>query len=404
MPMPRSPRPVIRTNRDVAKAKLGWSKVSGRTGLYLVVDPPGKRHPTGLKRWMFRYKRPNGGWNEISVGHVSKGVDLDKVRAAWMEFQFRLRRREDPQDVRKISHGQRVTFAQCAEQFIAVHAPGRSESWLNNTRLNFSYATTLVKEAVGTIDQHMVKEAYTPLLKAGHWPSAQSALRTWKQLFDFAIADGSRGFANPAQWSIHKHLFGKRVIERKGHPGLPYSEMHAFMLKLRQHQPNSTEAIALELYILTVVRPNKEFLLMQWDEIDWDQQIWTVPAERMKMRIMHRQPLVARAMELLQLQRGRTNSLRYVFTGGSQEPLDNHRMLSFLRNTMNIPKEKADIHGFRKTFRTWCHKMRYDRDVCEMCLGHRIAKNPIEGAYLDPDEDLLIERREVMNAWAKHIG
>jgi hypothetical protein len=105
LPKPRKkpePRPVIYKDRDCAGAKVGWNRVHGCTGLYFVVDPPGKRHPDGLRRWMFRYQRPtNGRWNEIGVKHWP-AVTLDQVRAAWMEFQFRLRRGEDPQEIRAL--------------------------------------------------------------------------------------------------------------------------------------------------------------------------------------------------------------------------------------------------------------------------------------------------------------
>jgi integrase len=410
---PPKPRSVIRNNGDVAKAKwdvanakLRWHKVKGCTGYYLVCDPPGKRNPEGAKRWMFRYKNPSTGkWNELGDGHVSKGVTLEQAKAAWMDHQFHLREGRDPAKVRQISHGQRVTFAECAEMFIEVRGKGKSESWHHNAKLMlFKHGARLAKEAVGTIDSTLIEQAYAPLLKAGLWPSARMALTTWNQLFDFAKAKKLRVFLeNPADWAIHKHLFPERLVPRSGHPGLPYSEMPAFTQELRQHQPHITEAIALELFILTLVRPNKEFLLMEWDEIDWIQKIWTIPAERMKMRIAHRVPLVDRAMELIQLRRY-SSSVQYVFAGRSQAALDDHRMLSFLRNVMNIPKEKADIHGFRKTFRTWAKKMRYDRDVCEMILSHTDAKTPVEGAYLDTDEDLLDERRVIMDAWAKYIG
>ena len=179
MPKKLEPRPVIRSNTDVKKAKSGWDedgkpkavwhKVTEATGLYLVCDPPSTRNPSGLKRWMHRYRRPtNGRWNEISIGHVSKGVDLDKARLAWMDNQFHLRNGRDPQEVRQISRGQTVTFAQCAEKFIEAHGPGKSESWFRNTKLKlFVHAAKLANRAA-TVSPNKVEEAIAP-----SWPSTR---------------------------------------------------------------------------------------------------------------------------------------------------------------------------------------------------------------------------------------
>jgi integrase len=416
--MPRKqqePRPVVRNNTDVKKAKSGldedgkpkavWHKVTEASGLYLVCDPPSKRHPSGLKRWMHRYKRPNtdSNWNELSIGHVAKGVDLDKARAAWMDHQFHLRRGEDPQEVRQISRGQTVTFAQCAEMFIKAHAPGKSEGWLRHTkRMFFIHGAKLANEAVATISPNKIEEVIAPLM-AERPNQARLALAKWEELFDFAKAKGFRTWDNPAKWlGLHEHLFSDyRRIERKQHPALKYWEMPAFMPELRQHQPNSTGAVALEMMILTVCRPNKEVLLMEWDEVDEKQKIWTVPAWRMKNRKPHSVPLVDRMMELIQYQRRRSNSLRYVLTGYSEAALAERSMIWFLRNTMGIPKEKADVHGFRNTFRSFCLVKKFDYVASEMCLSHTIGTQ-VERAYWGTD--LLDERRMIMDAWAAHIG
>ena len=53
---------------------------------------------------------------------------------------------------------------------------------------------------------------------------------------------------------------------------------------------------ALELCILTAARTG-EIIGARWDEIDGD--VWTVPAERMKMRRAHRVPLSDRALGVL---------------------------------------------------------------------------------------------------------
>jgi integrase len=41
---------------------------------------------------------------------------------------------------------------------------------------------------------------------------------------------------------------------------------------------------------------------MTWDEVDLKGKVWTVPANRMKAKVIHRVPLSARACEILKAQ------------------------------------------------------------------------------------------------------
>jgi integrase len=112
---------------------------------------------------------------------------------------------------------------------------------------------------------------------------------------------------NPAQWEgLHEHNFPPPPeLEVENHPSLPYREMPEFMKALRLLQANGVVgAFALEFVILTVLRPNKEARLIQWNEIDWENRILSVPAKRMKKRKNRKEaffhvPLCDRAIAIL---------------------------------------------------------------------------------------------------------
>ena len=87
----------------------------------------------------------------------------------------------------------------------------------------------------------------------------------------------------------------KRV---RHHPALPFTALPAFMAKLRSR--DSISARALEFAILTAARTS-EVIGAKWSEIDLDDGVWTVPAERMKGGKEHQVPLSKRAMEILKL-------------------------------------------------------------------------------------------------------
>ena len=63
--------------------------------------------------------------------------------------------------------------------------------------------------------------------------------------------------------------------------------------------------------------------------------------------------------------------------------------------------EKMDHDArFRATFRTWCQNSRRDREVVEIAMGHRFH-GAVEGGYARGD--LLEERRELLDAWARYL-
>jgi integrase len=71
--------------------------------------------------------------------------------------------------------------------------------------------------------------------------------------------------------------------------------------------------VALEFTILTAARTS-EALGARWDEIDFKQNIWTVPATRMKGARAHRVALSRQALAVLEkLKTARTGE--YIFPG-----------------------------------------------------------------------------------------
>ena len=55
---------------------------------------------------------------------------------------------------------------------------------------------------------------------------------------------------------------------------------------------------AMELLAPTFVR-TAEIIGARWDEIDFDQKVWSIPAERMKKKRPHYVPLAKQAITLL---------------------------------------------------------------------------------------------------------
>ena len=322
-----------------------------------------------------------------------------------MQFKrYQISQGLDPQQAKQISEGQRTTFAEAGQKYIDIHSPNKGDRWLRNVKLMVvTYAEKLLRDMVGTITTKQVEEAIAPVF-ARTWRQGRDTLGFWEDIFNLARSKGWRTWENPARWEgLHEHNFPRPPLKVKHHPALAYSKMPEFMQTLRSHQANGVGAVQLEFVILTAVRPNVEARLMRWEEIDWENKIWNIPGPRMKARRPHRVPLSDRAIALLLYQKERATG-PYVFPGRlPSRPVAEGNMIKLLRNTMGIPKEKADVHGLgRNPIRDWCaEKNEFDMVAVEMVLAHAFGSQTVRAYFRS---DLLEKRREIMNAWASFLG
>ena len=174
---------------------------------------------------------------------------------------------------------------------------------------------------------------------------------------------------------------------------MPYEEVPAFIASLRER--DALAAVALELCILTAARSG-ELLGMRWDEIDFQNAVWSLPAGRMKAGRPHRVPLSTRAVAILRkLEKSKRGE--FVFAGRAPgRPLSNMAMDMLLRR-MNVD---VTVHGFRSSFRDWAgNETSFPREVVETALAHVIG-DKAEQAYRR--SDALEKRRKLMQAWASY--
>lgn len=214
-----------------------------------------------------------------------------------------------------------------------------------------------------------------------------------ERVLNAAKAQGLRSGENPAQWKGHlETILPNNRSKRNHHKALAYKELPDFMEKLKEREALS--ALCLQFIILTCVR-SAEGRNATWEEIDLDQKIWTIKAERMKMSKEHRIPLCKRAVEILtELSEVRTG--KFVFPGRSGRTGISEASLRKMLLSLN--KDGITTHGFRSTFRDWVFEMTdFPRELAEIALSHNVG-DATERAYRRGDA--LEKRRGLMSAWA----
>ena len=363
-------------------------------GLYLQVSP------ATTKSWIFRYAR-QGKEREMGLGS-ERVFSLAQARAKVADARRLLVEGVDPIAARdgqraqeRLQNASTLTFARCAEKYIASHRAG----WRNPKHVA-QWENTLDTYAGSVIGQLAIKDVDTALVVRTLEPiwtkKPETAVRLRgriERILDWARVMGYRTGENPARWRGHldKLLAGSLNRKNREHlAALPYDEIGAFVEELRKME--GTAARALEFLILTIARTG-EVIGAPPDEIDAGKELWTIPGTRMKAGREHRVPLSPRALEIAKAQ----STGPFLFAGGKErEPLSDMAMLKLLGR---MGRKGVTVHGFRSTFRDWAaERTSYPREVCEMALAHSIS-DKVEAAYRRGD--LFEKRKRLMLEWAR---
>jgi len=388
--------------------KLSAAKVNAITKRGLYADGHGlylQVAKGGSKSWAFRYMF-RGERHKLGLGPVHL-VSLSEARQQALDLQRELFNGVDPLQKRKREQAEReaaeaktMSFREAAEAYIAAHRPGwknvkHAQQW-QNTLATYCYPV-FGNMPVSDIDTPHVMKALDRIWAKK--PETASRVRSRvENVLSWATSAGYRAGENPARWNGHlKNLLPAKtkVAKVRHHPALPYADIGPFMAELRDMEGVSPRA--LEFLILTATRTN-EVLEARWDEIDMEERLWVIPADRMKAGREHRVPLSDRAMEILRgLPREKGND--HIFIGNSNGGLSNMALAMVLRR-MN--REGVTVHGFRSSFSDWAaERTSYASEVREMALAHAVG-NKVEAAYRRGD--LFEKRRRIMDDWADHCA
>jgi integrase len=363
--------------------------------LYLRVAPGGSR------QFIFRYVR-DGRMRDMGIGPTHT-LTLVEARERATEARKLLLDGIDPLTAKhtrlgalKAAEAKAMTFAQCVDGFIRDNQskwgnPRHALEWKRSVERYVN--PVLGSLPVAAIDTPLVLKVLKPLWE--RTPETASRVRGrienvlgWAQVHHYRSGD------NPARWGGHLEHALPAVQKGAHFAALPFADVPSFMVKLRQE--TSVAARCLEMIVLTALRLD-EAREGTWDEIDFDEKVWTIPANRMKAGEKHRVPLSAAAIAVLKGM-AEIRQSDFIFPGARGSAVAKCMPWLLLKQLAS----GVTIHGFRSSFRDWAaERTSYQREVAEMALAHTIP-NATEAAYLR--SDLFEKRRRLMGAWSDYCG
>jgi integrase len=155
----------------------------------------------------------------------------------------------------------------------------------------------------------------------------------------------------------------------------------------------------LEFQLHTMVR-SSEAAKASWDEIDFENMLWEIPAERMKMKVKHTVPLTQQVLNLLELVKPLTGEREYIFSADRHpnKPSSSERANKALQRIGF--KGRLVAHGMRSLASNTLNEKGFDGDVIEAALAHQ-EENEVRRAY---NRSKYLERRQkLMYWWSEHI-
>ncbi|WP_333683084.1 tyrosine-type recombinase/integrase [Pontibaca methylaminivorans] len=369
-------------------------RVADAQSLYLQVTPSGGKH------WRMNYTF-EGRQKTLAFGSYP-AVNLLAARMARDKAKQLLAEGIDPSGKKEAPAAPVAgeTFEQVATRWFKLN----KHRWVSayavrlRARLDQDILPHLGDKPIASIKPRDVLDTIRKIEARGAIEMARRIHQMVSQIFRFAVAENLIPF-DPAR-DIGDALAPKPAPKRRS--AMPAEEILEFLASVRAYQGDPGVIFGLQLVAHTVVRTN-ELRMAEWGELedlDGDEPIWRIPADKMKMRRDHIVPLTPQAVKIIKSIKPITGHQRWVFlssVSGAAKPMSNNAMLFAMYRLGH--HSRATVHGFRSSFSTWANERQFNRDWIEVSLAH--VDNSIRGVY--NSALYLPQRREMMGAWSDFI-
>lgn len=393
--MPKRIKPLTEIQIRKAKPQESEYKIFDGNGLFLTVTP------SGGKLWRLKY-RFEGKEKLLAVGAYPE-ISLIDARQRREEAKKLLANGIDPSAIKKAQKRAETeateTFEVIAREwhnkFTPTWTPGHAVTIM--ARLERDIFPWLGKRPIMAIRAPELLSALRRVESRGALETAHRVRTIAGQVFRYAVATGR------AERDISADLKGALPQPKERHHAaiIDPKEVAPLLRAIDGYEGHYVVKCALKLAPLFFVRPG-ELRNAEWAEIDLDEAIWSIPANKMKTKQPHIVPLCTQAVEILTELKGLTGRSKYVFPSGRSlsRQMSNNAILAALRR-MGYEKETMTGHGFRAMARTILDEVLHIRtEYIEHQLAHAV-RDPNGRAYNRTAH--LTERRKMMQTWADYL-
>jgi len=220
-----------------------------------------------------------------------------------------------------------------------------------------------------------------------------------KQIYGFAILHGEK-VVNPADQVGPASIATFVAKDRSLSP----SEIRVMLKQLEHIATLPTIRLGMRLYLLTMVRKS-ELQHAVWDEVDFENAVWTIPKERMKRSKAHNVYLSRQVLDIMIALKTCAGNSRYLLPSRYDADAPMSRA-TFNRVTYavverakaeGLPLEPFTVHDLRRTGSTLLNELGFNSDWIEKCLAHEDGRSS-RGVYNKAEYEK--QRRHMLQEWA----
>jgi integrase len=379
-----------------AKPREKAFKLGDGGGLYLFVAPNGGRY------WRMGY-RFAGKQNDLSFG-VYPDVSIADARELRDRARKLLAKGIDPSAQAKLdkiaaSIAASNTFGAVADEWIEkITKDGLAEVTLKKIRwMVAQILPSIGKRPIAEIGAPELLMALRKIEAKGRFDTAQRLRSTCGQIFRYAIA------TSRAERDISTDLRGALIAHRVTHRAaiLRATEAGALLRSIEAFEGHSLTRTALRLLPHVFVRPG-ELRHAEWGKFDLEGAVWTIPANKTKMRRPHAVPLSRQALAIITELENDEAFSPYLFPSlrSGKRPMSENTINAALRR-MGYAQDEMTGHGFRAMASTLLNEMGiWNPDAIERQLAHA-GGNSVRRAYTRGE--YWDERVRMMQHWSDYL-
>jgi len=400
--MPKIVNPLTDTQVKNAKPKPKGEpkqyRIADGGGLYLRVQP------WGAKKWLFNYQRPYSKQRtNIIIGSYPE-FTLAEARELRAEYKRLLAHNIDPQEYKKQEKEKEIkkrqsTFKAVTDEWVETIRPKRTPDYLEDVynSLKNHVFPKLGKKPIYKLKAQETIEALQPLADAGKLDIVKRICQRINMVMVHAINVGILEDGKNPLIGIGKAF---PPPEARNNPTIKPDELVKLLNDLEFVEIRLVTRQLFHFQLHTLVRPS-EACGAKWEEIDMENNLWTLPRERMKANEEHAVPLTEQVMEILIDREKRCGHMTHVFPSISdpKKHISNATINNMLKR--NGYQDKLTAHGIRAIGSTTLNEYAFDSDLIEVILSH-IGKDKVRQSY--NHAKYIPRRRKIMGWWSDYIS
>lgn len=374
-------------------------KVTDRDGMYVNVAP------SGAITFRLDY-RLNGRRETVTIGRYGpSGISLARAREKCIDAKRLVSEgvspaQEKQRDKRRILEAK--SFGQFGERWFAESPMADSTRAMRRAIFERDMLPPFRNRLLHEITPDDLRALCAKVKERGAPATAVHVRDILKQIYGFAILHGEK-VKNPADEVGPASIASFVPKDRSLSP----TEIR-IMLKQLEHVPTlPTIRLGLKLILLTMVRKS-ELQDATWDEVDFENAVWTIPKERMKRSKAHNVYLSQQAIDIMIALKTCAGNSRYLLPSRYDADAPMSRA-TFNRVTYavveraekeGLPLGPFTVHDLRRTGSTLLNELGFNRDWIEKALAHEDSRSS-RGVYNKAEYEA--QRRHMLQEWANML-